>query len=293
MEQVPFGSTGLWVSRLGYGAGPLGDGRIQDEDADRILHTVFDSGITLFDTARGYGFSEARIGRFVEGRRDQVVLSTKVGYDIPGYENWSPEIINAGITAALKALRTDVIDIVHLHSCPRDVLEHGGVVEALLKEKERGRIRVAAYSGDNDALEWVLAQGLLDAVQCSINLADQRAIQTALPLAIKGGHGVIAKRPLANAPWRFTERPRGEYCEEYWVRLQKMGLDAGAWSWPELAIRFAAFLPGVHSIIAGSTNLHHVQANVEWVQKGPLPVEIVETWQKTFMQHDDKWVSQV
>ena len=292
MEHHPFGATGLSVSRLGYGAGPLGDGRLSDQDAERILHTVFDAGITLLDTARGYAHSETRIGNFIQSHRDQLVLSTKVGYDIPGFENWTPEIITEGITEALKALRTDIIDIVHLHSCPVDVLENSGVVEALLDEKEKGRIRVAAYSGDNENLAWAVKQAF-GSIQCSINIADQRVIESSLPVAAAAQLGVIAKRPLANAPWRFQNQPHGEYCEQYWLRLKKMGLTPGALLWPELALRFTAFQPGVHSVIVGSTNLEHVQANVEWIQKGPLPEKTLQLWQKTFKQHDDNWNGEV
>ena len=88
-------------------------------------------------------------------RRDEFVLSTKVGYGIPGYDDWTGPVIAAGVDAALGRLRTDRIDVVHLHSCPLDVLERGEVVAALQATVTAGKVRVAAYSGDNAPLKEV------------------------------------------------------------------------------------------------------------------------------------------
>ena len=65
-----------------------------------------------------------------------------------------------------------------------------------------GRVRVAAYSGDNEPLEWAAASGRFGSVQCSVNMADQYAVARGLAAAQQAGLGVIAKRPLANACWR-------------------------------------------------------------------------------------------
>jgi len=64
MEQRPFGTTGLDVSVLGLGTGQIGESRIEAGQADHLLNGALDAGITLIDTARGYGTSEERIGQF-------------------------------------------------------------------------------------------------------------------------------------------------------------------------------------------------------------------------------------
>ena len=63
---------------------------------------------------------------------------------------------------------------------------------------------------------------------CSVNLFDQRAIDRVVTPAGKGRIGFIAKRPIGNAPWLHAERPSGNYCEQYWLRMKAMGLDFGA-----------------------------------------------------------------
>src|SRR5262244_1850636 len=100
IELRRFGNTGLTVSALGYGAGQIGDLRIDEKDVERILNSVLDCGITLIDTARGYGASEERIGKHISHRRHEFVLSTKVGYGIPGYSDWTYDCIKAGVDEA-------------------------------------------------------------------------------------------------------------------------------------------------------------------------------------------------
>ena len=77
MEKRAFGQTGLSVSVLGFGSMHLNDERSSDGDAGRLLNQVLDAGINLIDTARGYGLSEERIGRYIAHRRSEYLLSTK------------------------------------------------------------------------------------------------------------------------------------------------------------------------------------------------------------------------
>ena len=69
----------------------------------------------------------------VQPARSEFVLSTKVGYGVPGISDWTCDCIVAGVDAARDRLRTDVIDIVHLHSCPLATLQNEDVVRALLR----------------------------------------------------------------------------------------------------------------------------------------------------------------
>ena len=292
MEKRNFGSSGLKVSALGFGAGHIGGNEITENEVSHLLNSILDLGINLIDTARGYGLSEERIGKYLSHRRSDFILSTKVGYGIPGYIDWTYDCIIAGVNEALRIMRTDYIDIVHLHSCPLGTLEYGEVIKALNKTVEDGKVRVAAYSGENEALKFAVESGMFGSIQTSINITDQRNIETILPSAKKKEMGVIAKRPLANLPWRFNETPYGEYCEEYWVRLKEMNLNFGM-DWNEIAIRFAAYTFGVDSIIAGSSNIKHIKSNLEMLNKGPLPENIYNQIRESFKSHDNDWIGQV
>src|SRR5262245_45771224 len=109
----PYGDSGLFVSALGLGAGQLGDARLPEDEAAALLHGALDAGIFLIDTAPSYGLSEERIGRHLGARRRQAVISTKLGYGVPGVPDWTGPCITAGVEQALRVLRTEVIDIAH------------------------------------------------------------------------------------------------------------------------------------------------------------------------------------
>ena len=292
ISERAYGNTGLNVSLLGLGAGQVGDARLDEAEAGRLLNEVLDLGITLIDTARGYGLSEERIGRHIAQRRDEFVLSTKVGYGIDGVADWTHDCILAGVDRALKLMRTDHIDIAHLHSCPQETLERGEVIDALDRCAKDGKIRVAAYSGDNEPLEWAFGSGRFRGLMCSVNVFDQRAIDRVVTPAGKGRIGLIAKRPIGNAPWLHAERPTGNYCEQYWLRMKAMGIDFGG-DWADIALRFTAFTNGVTSCIVGGKNIDHVRSNAASIARGPLAPEVVSRIRAAFAQHDDNWSGQV
>jgi aryl-alcohol dehydrogenase-like predicted oxidoreductase len=288
-----FGSTGLRVSALGFGAGHIGSPEMGEDEAGKLLHHALDVGITLIDTARGYGLSEERIGRHLKERRGEFVLSSKGGYGIDGVPDWTPENIRLGIERALRTLHTDVIDIFHLHSCPLDTLRQEELLGALDAARERGEIRVAAYSGENEALAWAAQSGHFGSLQTSVNVVDQWSLRHVLPDAAAHGLGIIAKRPVANAAWRFAERPTGQYEEAYWNRLQQGGLTPGTLDWDEFALRFSAFAPGVQSVIVGTAKLERLTRNAEIVARGPLPETEIQRVLDAFEPYAGQWLGEI
>ena len=287
-----FGNTGLKVSALGLGAGEIGDYAISEKDSEKILNSVLDLGISLIDTARGYYASEERIGKYISHRRNEFVLSTKVGYGIEGYDDWSYDIILAGVDNALRLMKTDYIDIVHLHSCDLDTLKRGEVIEALHKIIEQGKVKVAAYSGENEALKFAVDSNLFGSVQTSINICDQIDLDGSIKIAKEKGMGVIAKRPIANAPWKFSERPAGHYCEEYWHRWKTMNLPEQE-NWLETFLRFAVFANGVDTAIVGTTNIEHLKSNIKIMEEGPLETELNNLIIERFKLHNQNWLGEV
>jgi aryl-alcohol dehydrogenase-like predicted oxidoreductase len=280
MRTRPFGATGIVVSELGLGAGPLGDpGVLDDAGAERLVHAALELGVTLIDTAPSYGRSEQRIGHALRGRRDRVVLSTKLGYGVPGVADWTGPCITAGIDLALERLATTWLDIAHLHSCPLDVLQRGDLQGALAAAQRAGKIRIAAYSGDNAPLVWAIESGLFGGVQCSVNVADQRALDRAIPLAAERGLGVLAKRPLANGVWREPARPDGPDRAAYWDRLHAMGVSLTA----ERALGFVLAQP-VSSILVGTTRIDHLRAMAA-VPAAPD----ADPLRELFRRHDRGW----
>jgi len=270
VELRPLGKTGLSVSAVGLGAGRIGGPETSEADVDRLVGGALDAGVTLIDTARSYGLSEERLGRALAGRRERVVLSTKVGYGVPGVPDWTGRSVTDGVDAALLRLRTDRLDLVHLHSCELAVLERNGVAEALRSAVQAGKVRVSAYSGEGDALLWAVRSGLFGAVQCSVSVVDQAALDGAVAQAAARGIGVFGKRALGNAPWRFEARPPEPDVAEAWDRFRALRPDAGGLGWPALFTRFAAFAPGVSAVLVGTASLAHLREAAGAVEQGPL-----------------------
>ena len=111
MNDEVLGKTGLKISRIGLGGGQVGDGALSEADAELLLRGTLDSGVTIIDTARGYGLSEERIGRYLAPFADQYTLITKVGYGIEGTPDWTYDAVQRGIEEALSTMQRETIDV--------------------------------------------------------------------------------------------------------------------------------------------------------------------------------------
>lgn len=290
MELRDFGRSGLRVSPLGFGAMHINDTGTSEAEAGELLNAVLDLGVNLIDTARGYGLSEERIGRHLSHRRQDFLLSTKVGYGVEGLPDWTYDCIIGGIERALRLMRTDWLDIVHLHSCPLHILQQDEVVRALDDARRAGKLRVAAYSGDNAELAAAIDDARFGAVQTSISICDQANLDQRLPQAAERGLGIIAKRPIAGAVWRHAQRPDDFAEGQYWDRWQAMGFNAlPAEEHTGLALRFTAHLPGVSSSIVGTGRLANLRQNLALVEQGPLPAAQQALLREAFLRHRQDW----
>jgi aryl-alcohol dehydrogenase-like predicted oxidoreductase len=279
------GRSGLSVSPVGLGAGPLGDLALSDKEADAVVHAALDLGVTFFDTARSYVASEDRLGRALGARRAGVVLATKGGYGAAAHD-WTGDAIRLGIDDALGRLRTDVIDVFFLHSCPLGTLQRDDLAAELARAKDAGKVRAAGYSGDGEALLWAIDSGRFDVVECSVSPFDQAALADAVPRASERGVGVVAKRALGNAAFLHREPPARDDVRVYWERQQRMKLDPSPLAWPEAALRFAAFADGITTALVGTTSRTHLEAAVDAVERGPLNPELAERFRSRF---DPSW----
>src|SRR5438309_4548073 len=115
MRYKRLGKTGLNVSVIGFGTAPFGNefGAIDEIEAERSVAFAIDNGINFFDSSPYYGrtLSETRLGKALEGRRNEVVLASKCGrYDVNEF-NFSAPRVTTSVDESLKRLRTDHLDI--------------------------------------------------------------------------------------------------------------------------------------------------------------------------------------
>ena len=276
METRRLGKTDMEVSILGFGGAEIGlEGPGASlETVTRLLNSALDEGLNLIDTGECYGASEELIGRAVSGRRQDYFLFTKCGHPngMPG-EDWRPESLLGSIRRSLRRLRTDCLDLIQLHTCSEDELRRGTVIDTLQRARERGYCRYIGYSGDSRAAYRAVQCQAFDCLQISISIADQEALDLALPLAHEQHLGVIAKRPLANAAWRTGRKPANSYHHTYWDRLQRLDypfikdeLETSI----STALRFTLSAPGVHTAIVGTLTPGRWRQNATLLEAGPL-----------------------
>lgn len=276
MEKRLFGKTGLEVSVLGFGGAEIGFQGVDQSAATELLNAALDSGVNVIDTAECYANSEELIGNGIAERRDEFHLFTKTGH-ADGYAkpDWSYEGTLSTIERSLKRLRTDHLDLVLLHSCSVEELRRGEATRGLQEARRRGYTRFIGYSGDHAAATYAVESGEFDALEISVNIADQEAIDLVLPAARRHKLGVIAKRPVANVAWRSgPEPPSNQYHYEYWNRLQKLDYDFLKQDGSvNTALRFTLSVPDVHTAIVGTTKTQRYRQNMATVAAGPLEAE--------------------
>ena len=281
MERRRLGGTDMDVSPLGFGGSEIGYEAVSQATVGRLLNAGLDAGLNVIDTAECYADSEALIGQAVAARRRELLLFTKCGHPRGfGSGDWRPASLLASIERSLQRLRTDTVDLVQLHSCGEVELRRGDVITALETARARGLARYIGYSGDGAAARYAVETGRFDTLQISVSIADQEAIDGALPLARRAGLGVIAKRPLANAAWRTGGKPSNGYHHEYWRRLRDLDYEFLRGPLAEsiaTALRFTLSLAGVHTAIVGTTNPERWAQNAALLARGPLPTAEVET----------------
>jgi aryl-alcohol dehydrogenase-like predicted oxidoreductase len=321
IKKQPFGATGMDVGMLGFGGAEIGFEGASDHTVDALLGTALEVGINVIDTAAMYADSEEKIGRALRGRRDKFLLFTKCGRFLQPRLNptgfflrsywklrhaigfadrlesldWHPRALEWNIEQSLRRLKTDCIDLIQLHSCSAETLRHGEVIEVLLRVRKAGKARHIGYSGDGEAARYAIECGYFEALQISINVADQEPLDLNLPLAVKHGIGVIAKRPIANGLWGSSQRPDSPASQTYWDRLQELQYDflRGERAF-ETALRFTLSVPGVHTAIEGTTSEAHLKRNIESASAGCLTQDefdvIRARWKQVARQN---WIGQM
>jgi aryl-alcohol dehydrogenase-like predicted oxidoreductase len=297
MERRRLGKTDMQVSVLGFGGSEIGYQYTAPATVARLLGRAFDAGLNVIDTAECYEDSEVLIGRAIAGRRRECFLFTKCGHGRGFKENWRPAALLGSIQKSLRRLETDHLDLIQLHSCSLAVLRRGDAVAALERARERGWTRYLGYSGDGDAARYAIECGRFDALQTSISIADQEAIDLTLPLARERQVGVIAKRPLANVAWRYARRPSEPYHRDYWSRLRALDypfLREPGEEAVSTALRFTLAVPGVHTAIVGTTRPDRWTENAALLEADALSPRAFERIRERWREvADPSWTGQL
>ena len=298
MEYRYLPKTGLQVSLLSLGTMMFG-GQTSEAESLSIMDWAFEHGVNFLDTANVYneGESERIVGKWLPGRRDQVVLATKVfGQMGTGLNDCglSRRNIVAAVDASLRRLNTDYIDIYYLHAPDyhTDIEETMETMDTLVKA---GKIRYPAVSNFaawqiGDALHVCDKRGYASPVitETVYNLLTRGLEAELAPFLQAHPMGMAIYNPIAGGllagkhkPGKPAENTRFSnnkgYYDRYWSaenfqaveQLTKIAAENGM-SLLELSLKWCAAQPVVTSIISGVSRLEQIQQNVQALEGAPL-----------------------
>jgi predicted aldo/keto reductase-like oxidoreductase len=237
----PLGNTGLEASIIGLGGAHLAQPQIEQSESLRIIQTAIDEGITFLDNAWDYyeGEAERRMGLGIQGRRDQVVLMTKVcGRDRKTAED--------NLHDSLRRLQTDMIDIWQFHEINYDndpdwIFAAEGALETAVRAREAGKVRFIGFTGHKSPhiLLKMLDQDFdWDTCQMPINIMDAhfRSFQhDVLPELNRRGIAALGMKSLGGAAQFIKNAGLSvEQCRRYALSLPISTLISGLVSLDEL-----------------------------------------------------------
>lgn len=312
MNRRTLGSTGIEVSEIGLGAWQLGDTDQwtgPDHDTSlRIVDEALNLGVTLFDTAPGYasGRSELILGEALEGRRGSAVLVSKFGHTADGASDWNASRVESAVEQSLRALRTDYVDVILMHSPPAELLD--GRISHHYNEFERlksaGVIRAYGASVDWGAdIDLVVETTGSQVLEVLLNAFHQEPL-VALKNAAAKGVGAIVKVPL-DSGWlagRYDKNARFSDVRSRWSRAD---IERRA----ELVEKFKALVPDdettaraalrwllaqacVSSVIPGAKSVEQLRENVAAAdgELAPATVDAIESlWAKEIQGRPLPW----
>jgi aryl-alcohol dehydrogenase-like predicted oxidoreductase len=211
IPKVCFGKTGLDLTRIALGGYPFGgvnkargwdpftpEGR---KKAIATVHAALDAGINVIDTAPAYGDgnSESIVGQATEGRRDDLVLMTKVGY-----RGATPKNVIESVESSLRRLRTDAVDVIQFHGgmyteADVDLILNRGLLDALEQVRARQLVRFIGFTVEEPwTARPLISSGRFDCAQVCYNLIYQSAARHVLNEAHEAGLGVSVMRPMTS-----------------------------------------------------------------------------------------------
>jgi aryl-alcohol dehydrogenase-like predicted oxidoreductase len=279
MQYRDLGATGLRVSEIGLGCGPLGHD--PETDYAPLLERALELGINFFDTADFYARSRSEewLGKALSSRRDQVILATKFGTVRKESgelgKDWSVANMRRALDGSLSRLRTDHIDLYQLHSPPPSVLDSDELLAALQELKEGGKIRFYGISLDDGRFGIdAIRRWSVDAIQIMFNLFHQEPADTFFPAAAEAGVGVIVKVPLdsgmlggelgAGSAQKYDD-PRERWGEGLTARRQQLMdelrflTEGTGRTVAQAALQFVLSFDAVSAAIPGTVSVEHLE----------------------------------
>lgn len=297
MQYRKLGKSELEISRIGFGCMSL---KSTENENIQLLHAALDKGINYFDTADIYdkGMNETIVGKAFQGKRDQVVLATKVGNiwkeDGSGLD-WNPSkqhILNS-VEDSLRRLQTDYIDLYQLHGGTIED-NRDDTIEAFELLQQQGKIRYYGISSIRpNVIRAYAKHSNIVSLMVQYSLLDRRPEEQVLPLMQENHIGVVVRGSLASG--LLVDKPAKDYLGDSAQQIEnaqqtiqsfvQKDRDATA-----IALQYVWENPAVTSAIVGIRTQQQLEDAIRTMEAAPLQKEEFRSLQeyipsKLYEQH--------
>lgn len=295
MKYRRLGKSDIKVSEIGFGAWVIGldwwGKKIDDDEALKMLKRAYDLGITFYDTADiyGRGRSEKLISKAFKGMRNEVVFSTKYGYDIySGVEQighnelpqkFTPEFTKYALKQSLDRLETDRIDLYSLHNPKMEHIQNDSVFRTLNELMEEGKIKhygcaLGPAIGWKDEGILAMRKRNVTALQTVYNILEQDPARDFFPVAREMDVGIMVRVPDAsgvltgkvNVNTAMGKDDHRSHRKREWiaeamkkVENLKPFAESKGWNVIELAIKFILSEKAISVVLPTATSIEEVE----------------------------------
>ena len=291
IEKRVLGKSGMLVSKLGLGLWAIGGsmwGEVEDRESLDMISAALEMGINFFDTADVYGdgHSEELLGQAMQGRRDQFIVATKIGWQgFDGEKGASAydtvEKLVAGVETNLKRLDTDYVDVIQSHIDFREP-NMEVFIEGFQRLQAAGKVR--AYGVSTSSFEYLQAfnsENKASVLQIDYSILNRTPEAEIFPYTIENDLGVLVRGPLAMGilTGKFskdTQFEDGDFRqrwieneEEYQIfmndleKVEKLKALTDGRTLGQLAIQFVMAHPAVTVAIPGAKRVSQLEENVQ------------------------------
>ena len=294
MKYKKLGKSGIKVSEIGFGAWTIAlnwwGKEIDEDEAKRMLKKAYDLGINFFETGDMYGKgkSERLIGETFKDMRDEIVISTKYGYDFKNADQightelpqqFDVEFTKNALKNSLERLQTDYVDVYGLHNPKFNHIRDDNIFQTLDQFIKEGKIR-AYQAALGPAIGWT-QEGIeamnrpnLSAVQTVYNILEQTPGNELLENATKKEVGVLVRVPDAsgiltgkvNAETKIDEKDHRSVRKGEWIKasLNKVEqlrpiAERNGLNITELAIKFILSKDGISSVLPTVVSVEEIE----------------------------------
>ncbi|ABG03716.1 aldo/keto reductase [Rubrobacter xylanophilus DSM 9941] len=276
--------TDIEVSEVGFGVWTITTGwwgEVDDARSLRLLRRAHELGINYYDTADTYGSGkgETILAEAFRGMRDEVVISTKIGYDFYNHterrgqqerpQDWSEGFIRFALEQSLRRLETDYIDFLQLHNAKMDAIENDRLFELLEEFKREGKVRAYGVAlgpkiGWRDEGVRAMRERDIDGLQMIYNILEQDPGRDLIEAARETGTSLIVRVPHSSGMLEgrydenttFAKNDHRRHRPRQWLldglkKVEQLGFltESGERTLGQAALKFCLATPEVVSTL--------------------------------------------